>query len=191
MSRRGLAFALALVALVGVAPRRAAAQGASIVGAFSAGVQILYPPLSGAGIRPLTFGSLIPGAGATTVLPSSASAAEYRVTGTTGHRSITITIALPATLVGPGGQTIPLNFNGNYAALCEIDATGVCQAASYFEWNPVTTPTQSDTPQRYKPGRPRYTYNDYSVYLGGVATPSATQSAGRYTGAIGMTLVLN
>lgn len=191
MPRRLLTYLALCAALTGGASARATAQANTITGAIAASATILFPPLSGAGVRPLDFGSLIPGAGASTVLPSATNAAEFRITGTQNHRSITIIIVLPVALAGPGGATIPLNFNGNYAALCELDAAGVCQAASYTSWNPVTTPTFNDTPQRYKPGRPRYSLNDYSVYVGGVATPAASQRAGHYTATIGMTMVLN
>ena len=71
------------------------------------------------------------------------------------------------------------------------DATGVCEPASFFTWNPVTTPSFHDQPTRYKPGRPRYTYDAYEVYIGGVASPAANPRQGTYTASIGVLLVVN
>ena len=94
-------------------------------------------------------------------------------------------------LNGPAGSSIPLSFNGNYAALCEVDASGACEVASVVAWNPVTTPTFRDQPTRYKPGRKVYAYDEYQVYLGGVASPAAAQRQGTYTASIGVLLVVN
>ena len=77
------------------------------------------------------------------------------------------------------------------SSTCEIDTTGVCDLASVTTWNPVTTPVYNDKPTRYKPGRPRYSYDQYEVYLGGVASPAVTQRQGTYTASIGVLLVVN
>lgn len=188
MPRIRVTLALLVAALVGGAPARAEAQ---ITGAVAAAIDILYPPLTGAGVRPLDFGVLIPGVAVAPVNPGTAKAAEYRITGVKSRKSIDITFTLPTALTGPGGATIPLNFNGNYAALCELNDAGVCQTASYFTWNPVTTPSFHDTPARYQPGRKTYTYDTYAVSLGGAATPTASQRAGHYTATIGVTIVIN
>ena len=49
---------------------------------------------------------------------------EFRITGVKNRKSVDISFTLPTQLTGPAGATIPLNFNGNYAGLCEIDTTG-------------------------------------------------------------------
>ena len=100
-------------------------------------------------------------------------------------------VAKPKLRSRAGGAAIPLDFNGNYAGLCEIDATGTCDVASYFTWNPVTTPSFRDQPTRYKPGRKVYTYDAFEVYLGGTATPAVSQRQGTYTASIGVLLVVN
>ena len=79
----------------------------------------------------------------------------------------------------------------NFAGLCEIDTSGACEAASFATWNPVTTPSFRDQPTRYKPGRKVFAYDAYQVYLGGTASPSATQRQGTYTASIGVLLVVN
>ena len=185
-----LALAMALVATA--SPRASRAQARSMTGNVVATVDVVYPPLTGVGIRPLDFGMIIPGTPSVTVMPNTINGAEYRIVGTSSRKSVDITFVLPASLTSASGGTIPLNFNGNYAGLCEVDdATQLCVAASFFAWNPVVTPTYHDTPTRYKSGRPRYTYNTYSVYIGGQATPPANAPPGHYTGTVDLTIVIN
>jgi hypothetical protein len=182
-----LTFGLASLLLAGYAP----VAGAQITAGMGSTVDILAAPLSGVGTRALQFGTIVPGTTTVTVLPRSRSGGEFRITGVRNRKSVDISFTLPTALAGPAGATIPLNFNGNYAGLCEIDTSGSCDLASYFTWNPVTTPTYRDLPTRYKPGRKVYTYDDYQVYLGGVASPSATQRQGTYSATIGVLLVVN
>lgn len=184
--RRPLLVILAAVTLMGTA----ASARAQITGSLASTAIVLARPLTGTGIRPLTFGVVVPGT-PVSVAPNAPSGGEFRISGVKSRKSIDITIRVPTALTGPAGATIPLNFNGNTAALCEIDTTGTCVSASYTTWNPVTAPTFHDTPQRYSPGRKTYTYDLYSVYVGGSATPSATQKPGTYTGTIGVTIVVN
>ena len=170
---------------------RASRADAQITAGFTSMADILAAPLSGVGTRALRFGTIVPGTTSVTVLPRSAFGGEFRITGVRNRKSIGISFTLPTALTGPNGASIPLNFNGNYAAICEIDASGSCEVASYFAWNPVTTPTFNDQPTRYKPGRKVYAYDEYQVYLGGAAAPSANQRQGSYTASIGVLLVVN
>ena len=185
-SRRGLATVLAAALLVS----SASVLGAQITGSLAATAVVLARPLTGVGVRAVQFGVVVPGTPAV-VAPNSAQGGEYRISGLKSRKSVDITFTLPANLTGPGGATIPLNFNGNTAGLCEVDTTNTCVPASYFAWNPVTTPTFRDTPTRYAPGRKVYAYDLYSVYIGGTASPAAGQKPGTYTGAVGVVLVVN
>ena len=191
MFRRLAALIVLAAALLSGEVAAARAQGTAVTGGIIVGANILNAPLAGTGVRPLAFGTILPGTGAVVIAPNSASGGEWRLTGTVNRKSIDISFTLPTSLTGPGGATIPLNFNGNTAALCEIDTTGSCVAASYFAWDPVATPSFRDTPQRYKPGRPKYNFDMYSLYMGGTATPAAGLRAGRYTATIGVQLVIN
>ena len=183
-----LTLGLAALLLAGHAPR----VDAQITAGITTVVNILAAPLSGVGTRALQFGVIVPGTTSVTVLPRTRAGGEFRITGVRNRKSVDIAFTLPASLAGPGGATIPLNFNGSFAGLCEIqDTTGNCDLASYVTWNPVTTPSFHDTPTRYKPGRKVYSYDDYQVYMGGVASPSATQRQGTYTASIGVLLVVN
>jgi hypothetical protein len=152
---------------------------------------ILTLPLTGVGTRALQFGVIVPGTTSVIVLPRTKSGGEFRIAGVKNRKSVDISFTLPTELTGPAGASIPLSFNGAYAGLCEVDTTGACDLASYFTWNPVTTPIYHDVPTRYKPGRKVYTYDAYQVYLGGAASPSTTQRQGTYTASIGVLLVIN
>jgi hypothetical protein len=178
---------LAVLLLAGHASR----AGAQITAGITSTVDILAAPLNGVGTRALQFGTIVPGTTTVTVLPKSRAGGEFRITGVRNRKSVDISFTLPASLAGPSGATIPLSFNGNLAGLCEIDASGTCEAASYVTWNPVTTPIFHDLPTRYKPGRKTYAYDEYQIYVGGVASPSASQRQGTYTGSIGVLLVVN
>jgi hypothetical protein len=164
-------------------------------GQITAGIatmaEILTLPLTATGTRALQFGVIVPGTTTVTVLPGTASGGEFRIAGVKNRKSVDISFTLPSQLDGPFGSSIPLSFNGNFAGLCEVDTSGACEAASYVTWNPVTTPSFRDQPTRYKPGRKVFAYDAYQVYLGGTASPSATQRQGTYTASIGVLLVVN
>ena len=172
-----------------------AAPSARAFGQITAGItslaNILTLPLTGVGTRALQFGVIVPGTTTVTVLPRTAQGGEFRIAGVKNRKSVDISFTLPTQLTGPAGASIPLSFNGNYAGLCEIDTSGLCVVASFTTWNPVTTPSFHDQPTRYQPGRPRYTFDAYEVYLGGVASPAANQRRGTYTASIGVLLVVN
>lgn len=191
MRRLALPLAAVLCLLAQAAPARAQVP-ASDDGSMPVGLTIVFPPLVGVGVRPLEFGSIIPGTGAVTVLPNTPRGGEWRLTGIRNRKSIDISFALPATLVSASGQTLPIDFNGNFAATCEIDAPGnACDMTTYMTWNPVTTPSMRDLPERAKPGRPKFTTTDYKVFIGGRVNPGATAPAGTYTGTITVTVTVN
>lgn len=176
------------IALACALPAVARAQ---IKAALTTQVEVLFPPLTATGVHALQFGLITPGATSLTVNPRTLQGGEMRVTGTKTRKSLDVTFTLPTVLTNANGKTIPINFNGNYAAICELDNTGACVTASYYPYNPVTTPSFHDTPQRYQPGRPTYTYDTYAVYIGGQILPTATQAAGNYSANISITLVIN
>ncbi len=186
MKGRLAALLIAVVVALGAAPA-AYAQG---TGAVRASATILFPPLTANGVRPLQFGMVTPGTAAT-VLPAGPGSGEGRISGVRNRRSIAITFSLPANLVNARGQTMPIDFNGNFAANCEVTTAGVCDPLTYVEWNPVTLGTFADTPDRARKGRPRYDLDSFSIFIGGIVRPPAAQPAGTYTGTIAVTVVAN
>ncbi len=193
MTRTRFFLLLAMGAALCAAPLRA--QGKPTAGvSIEAVLTVPYPPLTATGMRPVQFGLVVPGT-PETILPDwrpGTMSGEWRMTGVARARSIDISFVLPTTLNAPGGRTMPISFNGNYAALCEIDDVAqTCVPASWVTWNPVTTPSFRDTPQRWKPGRPKYEHDHYSVYMGGRVAPPVGQAAGSYTGTVTIRLVIN
>lgn len=188
--RRSALLCLLLIAamLPGVVP----CAHAQPTGGVNATATILFPPLTSAGVRPLQFGAIVPGASKTVLpSPSAAGVGELRITGVRNRRGLAITISLPDSLRNGAGQGMGISFNGNFAGACEIATTNVCDPVTYVAWNPVTTPTFVDTPTRSRPGRPRYSLDAFSVYMGGVAQPLPTQPAGTYSADILVTLIPN
>lgn len=191
MRRLALLAAAVLCLLLQAAPARAQAP-ANDDGSMPVSLTILFPPLTGVGVRPLEFGVIMPGTGPVTVLPNTPRGGEWRLTGIRNRKSIDISFALPTVLTSAAGRTMPISFNGNYAASCEIDtATDGCDMVTYQTWDPVTTPTMRDLPERSRPGRPKFTTTDYKVFIGGQVDPGPSPSAGVYTGTITITVTVN
>lgn len=187
--------ALAALLALASAAAPAGAQGParpSATGALNVGATILFPPLTAVGVKPIQFGIVPAGATSVTVLPNTPQGGEWRLSGVRNRKTIDISFALPAALVGPGGAQIPVSFNGTYAGLCEIDdATNACDASTRTFWNPVTTPVFRDVPERTKPGRPKFTGNEYTIYMGGRLLPPPAPRAGTYTATVTVQLVIN
>lgn len=180
---------LALCSLLAAAPNPARAQ-AGISTGLATSVDILYPPVTVGGVRPITFGTVVPGA-TVAVAPRTPQGAEFRVGGLLGRKSVDITLTLPTVLTGPGGATVPLSFAGAKAAACELDLLGICQTASLVSWDPVATPTTRIRPTKFGPGPKVFVNPQVALYLGASVSPSATQRAGHYTATATVLIVAN
>lgn len=180
---------LALVTLLVAAPVAAFAQ-VGVTSGVATSVEILFPAITGGGVRPLNFGTVIPGT-TVSVAPRSAQGAEFRIAGLLGRKSVDLTLTLPTVLTGPGGATIPLTFAGANAAACELNVLGICQTTSLVSWDPVASPTTRVRPTRFGPGPKIFVNDQLALYLGAsVATP-ATQRAGHYTASVTVVIVAN
>jgi hypothetical protein len=163
-------------------PGRLSAQS---TGQLQATMYLLEKPLSATGTRTLQFGVVLPGV-ASAVQPRTPQSGEWRLGGVQGKRFLDISFALPTALVSADGTTLPISFNGAYAAACEI-YNGVCDTRTYETWNPTTTifPTAYRLlAERFRPGRLRYDTDQISIYIGGQVTPAATQRPGVYTATV-------
>lgn len=180
---------LALVTLLSAAPVAASAQ-LGITSGVAATIDILFPAVTGSGVRPLSFGTVVPG---TTVsaAPRTAQGAEFRIAGLLGRKSVDLTLTLPTALTGPGGATVPLSFAGTNAAACELDLLSICQTASLVSWDPVATPTTRIRPTKFGPGPKVFVNDQLALYLGASVSPPATQRAGRYTASATVVIVAN
>lgn len=187
MLRRAGLIALALLVLA--APRVLRAQ-AGITAGVATTLDILFPPITGSGIRPLTFGTVVPGT-TTAVAPRTPQGAEFHLGGLLGRKSVDITLTLPATLAGPGGATIPLSFAGANATACELNVLGVCQTASLASWDPVASPTTRVRPTKFGPGPKVFVNDQLALYLGASVSPAASQRPGHYTASATVLIVAN
>ena len=179
----------ALMSLLLAAPLVAYGQ-AGVSSSLTVSADILFPATSAGGVRPLSFGVVVPGT-TVSVAPRTAQGAEFRIAGLLGRKSVDITLTLPAVLAGPGGATIPLSFSGTNAAVCELDVLGACQTASLTSWDPVVTPTMRVRPTKFGPGPKVFTNDQLALYLGASVTPAATQRAGHYAASATVVIVAN
>jgi hypothetical protein len=175
--------------LLSAAPVAAFAQ-AGITSGVATSVDILFPAITGGGVRPLNFGIVVPGS-SVSVAPRSAQGAEFRIAGLLGRKSVDLTLTLPTVLTGPGGATIPLTFAGANAAACELNLLGICQTASLASWDPVASPTTRVRPTKFGPGPKVFVNDQLALYLGASVAPPATQRAGHYTASATVVIVAN
>ena len=180
---------LALTALLAAAPAAAHAQ-AGITAGVTTTVDILFPPITASGVRPVNFGTVVPGT-SVTAAPQTPQGAEFHIGGLLGRKSVDITLTLPSVLTGPGGATVPLNFAGANAAACELDLLGICQTASLVSWDPVATPTTRVRPTKFGKGPKVFVNDQLALYLGATVTAPATQRAGHYTASATVVIVAN
>jgi hypothetical protein len=181
---------LVVVALLLLAVPGALRAQAGISAGVATSLDILFPPITGSGVRPLSFGTVVPGT-TSTVAPRSAQGAEFRIGGLLGRKSVDITFTLPAALAGPGGATIPLSFAGVNAAACELDVLGVCRTASLASWDPVATPTTRVRPTKFGPGPKVFVNDQLALYLGASVSPAVSQRPGHYAASATVMIVAN
>ena len=177
----------------------AAPSQAQITGSIDASVDVMFPPLTAAGIRHLNFGSFLAGTNKTILLPSTITTAppieagEIRITtGVRNRESLLVAWTLPDSLRNAAGRGLEIDFNGQYAATCEIETNQTCDPVTWHAYNPRQYPGGFlDTPDRARKGRPRYSLDSFSVYLGGQVRASPNQPAGYYRAPVRVTITAN
>ena len=176
----------------------AAPSRAQTTGAIGASVDVVYPPLTATGVRHLNFGSFVPGVTRTITLPTDITtsppieAGEIRITGVRNRRSLLVTWTLPDSLRNANGRGLEINFNGQYAATCEIETNQVCDPLTWNAYNPVTNAGgYLDLPERARKNRTRYSLDSFSVYMGGEVRASANQPPGYYRAPVRVTITAN
>lgn len=155
---------------------------------------VVEQALTGAAMRDLELGTITPGA-SQTVAPQNAQTCAGCASGlwaftnlsasnNPDFRYIRITfLDLPASISGPGGATLPLNWT-NAARGCVVRngtelgcETGTPVNGAAYSY-PINGPA---APAALQPGT---TGRDLLLYLGGTAAPTAGQRAGHYWGTI-------
>ncbi len=170
------------------------AAGAQQVQANVQSLAVVETALTGAAVRDLEFGTATPGI-PQTVAPQNAQSCAGCASGlwvfsslspanSANRRYIRVTfVSLPASLAGPGGAALPLNWT-NAARGCVVRgatelgcATGTPVAGDAYSYQ-INGPGADPALQPGTNGRDLY------LYLGGTATPTASQRAGIYSGIV-------
>jgi hypothetical protein len=119
-------------------------------------------------IQDLTFGNVLPGV-RTTVPPTDvARSGQFEITGDVND-PVEITFGLPNALNGPGGATMLVDFT---------DMGIFSTSGSNTPFNPEAPPFRGNLGSA---GRA-------TGFLGGILTPSLTQSPGSYSGSVSVTV---
>lgn len=186
---RRLLLSLVLLAV----PAAASAQELQALAA----VPVASP--TGGGVRNLSFGSVTPVTGQTTVVSVPAQSAppsgtvysgEFRFS-VAGNAGLQFSLSLPTQLTSTiGGLTLPVSFNGNtYGARCIQGTAGTCTTTNF---NPTTGPFRVCRvdflglfcwPTVWPAG------SQLRVFLGGQLSVPANQVAAVYTGTVTLTIL--
>jgi hypothetical protein len=124
-------------------------------------------------VRDLAFGPVIVGV-ATHIGPSHpARSGQFRVT-TVPPLRVRLRFTLPTRLDGPGGATLPIDFNNNDALHVGTAANSVPET-----FNPKATTNAQMT-----------TGTTLFVFIGGTVSPAGNQRQGNYAGTITLTVTI-
>lgn len=184
----GLLGALGLLAL-GLLGSPVATAAQSDAADITAEVTILLPPTTGSGLQPLEFGEVFADVDKevqpTGTTEPGTSVGWFQIENIAKGQDVDFTFTFPVVLDhADGGPGMPVSFtDGEYVATCDPD----CQLHT-----PTVTSSSSTeitaTATHVRPGPP-YGPNSRTidVYVGGRASPTATQAAGFYQGTISLT----
>ena len=178
-----LAPLIALALLLGAGDARAQ-------NSVAASVTVLLPATSGAGVRPLSFGTVPLGATTSRTIASiadstAAGIGAFSFSGVTGNRDVQFTFDFPSVLTHTGsGNTMPISFNGAYGLHCFNRNSGL-HACTLF--NPSPGGADPSVIVITPPAAPRN--GTVRVYLGGSVSPGASLAAGTYQGTVTLTMV--
>jgi hypothetical protein len=124
-------------------------------------------PVMVRGVRPLDFGTVLPGVPRVVRRTDPVSSGRLDVSGTR-LAPVELVFTLPTQMTGPGGAVMPLTFGGDDAGYSETQAVG----------NQVGfDPQQPFSAVLNRSGRA-------AVFLGATANPSVVQRAGAYTATV-------
>jgi hypothetical protein len=127
-------------------------------------------PLTVTGLRQLDFGTLFPGVPATVLRTDAAFSGAFDMRGT-NRAEVSISMTLPAALLGPGGRTLPLQFTAGDAGYSQSNTIG---AATAFDPRVPLVTRLANNGRLY-------------VWLGGTALPASTQWPGDYNATVTLT----
>lgn len=168
----------------------ATAQSADAQAAILARAVVLTPAVTGAGVRPVEFGTVTPGTPTSHTITTAADSTATGVallnfTGVTGNRAAQLVFTWADLVNTASGMTIPLSLNGSYGMHC-FDRKTTTPICTFF--NPGSGGGTTGTIVATPPAPPGGNTGTLRVYLGGSLNPSANLAPGLYTATISVTL---
>lgn len=163
---------LPALALLG-APMPATAQD----GTVPASVSVLLPPATGAGLRPLEFGEVMPGV-PHDIAPTDPTSGQFQISNLPRPKDVQFTLTVPTQLDRTGGgDAMPVSFG-------QPNAVQTCGNSCQYHTLSLTVSgsTASATFTHVRPPPPNTA--TINVFVGGQAQPKTTQAAGVYRGSI-------
>ena len=152
---------------------------------------VLEPVVTGAGVRPVEFGTVTPGTPVAITIATAADSAAtgvalFSFTGITGRRDTQLSFTWGANLVNSAsGMTIPFSMNGSYGMHC-FDRKTQPPVCTLF--NPGQAGGTTGTVVATPPAPPGGNTGTLRVYLGGGLNPPVGLAPGLYTMTIAVTL---
>jgi hypothetical protein len=150
------------------------ARAQTATGSITVSARVVEPPLTGSGVRPLDFGTIVPGS-SVTVQPQGPSSGAWEIGGLVRRDRVDFTFELPPSLTNEHGSSIQLSFAGNYAGSCRPRNNQPCE---WVLWDP-RSPYQLNFN-----GQWRVSDGNLLVHLGGIASAESLQGIGTYTGTV-------
>jgi hypothetical protein len=138
----------------------------------TAGSLAAQKPLRVTPVRSLVFGTLLPGVPSHILRTDPLNSGEFNLQGTK-FGQVQITFALPASMAGPAGATMPISFGSSDAGFSPADNVG--NQTAFDPRVPFVGTFDKD--------------GNALVFLGGTTSPVTSQRAGSYTGTITLTVV--
>ncbi len=179
MRRLAALLALLLAAVPGTAAGQAYADPQPTVQVSA----LVTAPLTATALNPLQFGLVLPGDSVsvaplvgTTLHPE---AGIWQVRTRPNHKNLYVAFVLPAELTHTtrAGVTLPVSFDGNYLAVCEMTNAGCVNGRVI---NPSTYPYPTGYQMNLVAGGGQN--KDVRLHLGGMVRVPADQMAGDYLG---------
>lgn len=130
-------------------------------------------PLTVTGVRGLTFGVVFPGVPVTILRTNPTGSGQFDISAAK-FSPVVLTFTLPSAMNGPAGATMPLLFGASDAGYSSPET--ITSQVGFDPRLPYTTALD-------KNGRA-------AVFVGGTATPTASQRAGSYTATLTLTVVV-
>ena len=146
-----------------------------VIGATLLGVPLRAQgrPLTVTGVRPLTFGAVLPGVPRVIPRTDAANSGQFDIRGPNGAQ-VLLTFVLPAAMTGPSGALMPLTFGGSDAGYSRTQTIG--SQVGFDPRQPFTATLSTN-------GRG-------SVFVGATANPGTSQRAGSYTATLTLTVTV-